>query len=65
MKKTDVLAHFGGGSKVAEALGIKPSAVSQWPEDVPHLRQLQIEEITGGQLKASELARPSKRPAAA
>lgn len=65
MKKTDVLTHFGGGSKVAEALGINPSAVSQWPEEVPRLRQLQIEEITGGLLKASEQARPSKRSAAA
>lgn len=54
MKKSEVLAHFKGVTKVAEALGISPGAVSQWPEEVPVLRQLQIQAITAGQLRASE-----------
>lgn len=60
MKKADVLAHFRGGSRVAKALGISPGAVSQWPEIVPLFRQLQLEELSGGELKASEEARPSR-----
>jgi transcriptional repressor of cell division inhibition gene dicB len=65
MKKTDVVAHFKGVSKVAEALGISPGAVSQWPEDLPLLRQLQLEEITEGALKASKDARPAPKKSAA
>ncbi|MCY1308546.1 DNA-binding transcriptional regulator Cro [compost metagenome] len=67
MKKSDVLAHFGGVSKVAEALGISPGAVSQWPEDLPPLRQLQLEELSGGKLKASKESRlfhQANKPAA-
>lgn len=64
MKKTEVLNHFKGVSKVAEALGISPGAVSQWPESVPALRQLQLQAITGGALKASEEAMRFLKPAA-
>ncbi|MBN7822227.1 Cro/CI family transcriptional regulator [Bowmanella yangjiangensis] len=64
MKKSEVLAHFKGVSKVAAALGISPGAVSQWPEDVPVLRQLQIQALTGGQLRASADAQKFAQPAA-
>lgn len=64
MKKTEVLNHFKGVSKVAEALGISPGAVSQWPESVPPLRQLQLQAITGGALKASDDAMRFLTPAA-
>lgn len=56
MKKIDVLKHFKGVSKVAEALGISPSAVSQWPDEVPLIRQIKLEKLSGGELKASEEA---------
>ncbi|WP_273859561.1 Cro/CI family transcriptional regulator [Photobacterium sp. GSS17] len=51
MDKQEVINHFGSGAKVAKALGIKPSAVYQWPEKVPLLRAYQIEQITNGELK--------------
>ncbi len=52
MKKSDVIAHFGSVSATAEALGITTNAVSMWTEAVPMGRQWQIENITGGALKA-------------
>lgn len=58
MKKQDVLNYFGSGVKVAEALGIFPSAVYQWPEEIPQLRAFEIERMTKGKLKAE--ARPPK-----
>lgn len=54
MKKSDVIKHFGTVGAVAEALGIKGAAVSQWGEQVPMRRAYQIERITNGELKAEE-----------
>lgn len=54
MKKAEVIAHFGGVTETAKALGIKSQAVSQWPDDVPELRKYQIEKITNGTLKAEQ-----------
>lgn len=42
MKKHEAIALFGGASKLAEALGIRPQAVHQWGDDVPQLRVYQI-----------------------
>lgn len=53
MKTADVAAHFGGKKKLAEALGIQPSAVSMWGEEVPGARQYQIQVITKGKFKAN------------
>lgn len=53
MKTADVAAHFGGKKKLAEALGIQPSAVSMWGEEVPEARQYQIQVITKGKFKVS------------
>lgn len=33
---------------------ITQPAISKWPEAVPALRQIQIEKITGGALKADQ-----------
>jgi hypothetical protein len=52
MRTADVIAHFGSPSAVARALSIKPPSVYGWGETVPPLRQVQIETITGGKLKA-------------
>lgn len=54
MLKQNVVSHFGGVTKVAEALGITKGSVSQWGETVPLLRAYQIERITNGALKAEE-----------
>lgn len=53
MKTADVAAHFGGKKKLAEALGIQPSAVSMWGQDVPEARQYQIQVITKGKFKVA------------
>lgn len=52
MKKKDVIKHFGGVVETAKALGIKSQSVSQWPDEVPELRALQLEKITSGKLKS-------------
>jgi transcriptional repressor of cell division inhibition gene dicB len=52
MKKSDVVNFFGGVTKTAVALGLTKSAVSKWPDELPPLRALQVEEVTGGNLKA-------------
>ncbi|MCG9962375.1 MULTISPECIES: Cro/CI family transcriptional regulator [Shewanella] len=51
MKKTDAIKYFGSSIKLAEALGLNKSAVSQWGEEVPELRAFQLERLTGGELK--------------
>jgi DNA-binding transcriptional regulator YdaS (Cro superfamily) len=51
MKKKDAVKYFGGVSKLAAALGILHSAVSQWGEDIPQRRAFEIERITEGALK--------------
>ncbi|ABX50656.1 hypothetical protein Sbal195_3494 [Shewanella baltica OS195] len=55
MKTKDAISHFGNKLKLAEALSVTKSAISQWGEDVPELRAYQIERLTDGELKATEL----------
>lgn len=62
MKKQDVLSHFGGVTKTANALGINKATVSCWGATIPKGRAYQIEVLTGGKLKADPSA-PSSRPA--
>lgn len=45
MKTKDAIDAFGTASAMARALGITPSAISQWGEDVPDLRAYQIREL--------------------
>lgn len=52
MKKADAVKHYGSPSALAKALGITLQAVGQWGDDVPELRQYQLEKLTGGKLKA-------------
>ena len=53
MTKSEIIAHFGNGSKAAQALGITRMAVNSWRENaVPMLRQYEIERLTKGALKA-------------
>ncbi len=46
-----VIQHFGNGTALAKALGIKPAAVYQW-KNVPPRRALEIEKLTHGLFKA-------------
>lgn len=43
--KQSAIEHFGSTTKLANALGIKHSAVSQWGEYVPPLRAFQIRDL--------------------
>lgn len=54
MKLNEVAAFFGSKRKLADALGVFPSAVTQWGETIPVGRQYQIEVITGGKFKADK-----------
>lgn len=53
MTRTEAIKHFKGIPALARALGISYEAVRQWGEEVPDLRQYQLECITNGALKAS------------
>ena len=44
--------YFGNSSRLAEALDISRSAVSQWDGAIPEERQLDLHKLTKGRLKA-------------
>lgn len=52
MKTRDAANHFGSKKKLANALGIQPSAVTMWGELVPISRQYQLQILSGGALMA-------------
>lgn len=52
MKKADAIKYFGTQVKMGKALGINQGSISAWPEYPPDHRQLQIERVTLGALKA-------------
>jgi len=51
MRKADVIKHFGGQVKTANAFGITRSAVAQWPDMVPERIAWKTQVITGGALR--------------
>ena len=51
MLTKDAVAYFKGKSKLAAVLKISPAAVSQWGDEVPQLRQYQLQALSGGVLK--------------
>lgn len=53
MTKSQAIKHFGSVSALAKALRVTYEAVRQW-DDVPELRQYQIERLTMGALKAEQ-----------
>ncbi|MEQ7921169.1 Cro/CI family transcriptional regulator [Xanthomonas sp. WHRI 1810A] len=54
MKKSQAIEYFGSVSALAQSLGVTYEAVRQWDE-VPELRQYQLEHLTGGMLTADHL----------
>lgn len=52
MTKDQVIKHYGSQGAVAEALGIKQPSVANWSDPLPELRQLEIEALTRGALRA-------------
>ena len=62
MKTQDVIDFFGSRKKAAEKLGIENvSSFSHWGDQVPVLRQYQIQVLTKNKLKAD--ADPSSKAA--
>lgn len=54
MTTDEVIEYYGGDRRrVAEALGVWVSAVYQWGEEPPLLRQYQLEALTDGALTVS------------
>lgn len=51
MLTKDVIDFYGTKIAVARALGISPSAVTQWQEIVPEKQAYRIQILTGGKLK--------------
>lgn len=64
MNYEQVISHFGSQAAVAKALGITQPSISDWNRSgsIPQLRQLQIEQVTDGALKADELNFASRKP---
>ena len=63
MTKDEVIRYYGTQTAVALALGdVTQSTVSGW-KAVPALRQLQIEALTGGALKADAACDKYRVPA--
>lgn len=60
MKTEQALKHFGGNTKLTELLGLSSGAISQWGEYPPPLRQVQIEALSGGALKADKAILPQR-----
>jgi DNA-binding transcriptional regulator YdaS (Cro superfamily) len=52
MTTEQAISHYGTQTKLATALGIKQGSVSDWGEYPPAIRQLQLQRITNGRLKA-------------
>lgn len=53
MTYDDLIRHFGTQTRAAEALGLAQPSVSEWQQrGIPFLRQLHIEKLTKGRLKA-------------
>lgn len=61
MRTQRAIDYFGSQAELARKLGIQPQSITDWGDEVPRLRQLQIEHITGGLLKASPDVFASKR----
>ena len=65
MNAEELIAHFGGVSATARALGVKAPSVSEWRASgvVPELRQYQAEIASGGVLKADTPASRNREAA--
>jgi hypothetical protein len=52
MTLNEAVSYFGSLHKLARALGLNTQSVKTWKEQIPILRQYQIELATDGKLKA-------------
>lgn len=52
MRTQEAVEHFGSQKALAEAIGIKQPSVAEWGEFPPLPRQIDLEVVTAGKLKA-------------
>lgn len=57
MKRQTAIDYYGSIPKLAQALKITYEAVRQWGDEVPELRQYQLEKLTDGALKVGQESR--------
>ena len=53
MNTDAAIGHFGSKYAIAQALGIKPQALTRWGDTVPLKWALVLERITDGQLRVT------------
>jgi hypothetical protein len=61
MTKNEAIKIFGGVRGLAEALGISTQAVGRWAEEIPPLREYQINELLTSKRIALKGKRDGKR----
>jgi transcriptional repressor of cell division inhibition gene dicB len=64
MTTEEAISHYGTQVRLAQALGTRQSTISSWGIYPPKLRQLQLQQITKGRLKAEPGILEVKRRAA-
>lgn len=64
MTTYDAIKFYGTQQKLASALGIAQSTVSEWGPYPPALRQLQIQQLTRAKLRAEPDVFSKRRRAA-
>ena len=50
MLKSDVKKYYGSFVPAAQALGVSPSAISQWGDVIPEKQAYRLENLTRGKL---------------
>lgn len=63
MRKEEAVNFYGSQSALARALGIAQASVAGWGDYPPGGRQLQIEKLTKGKLKAEPDCMATKQSA--
>jgi transcriptional repressor of cell division inhibition gene dicB len=53
MNMDEVLTYFKNKNQIAKALKIQRQSVQKWGDKVPAKRQIQLQIITNGELKAN------------
>jgi DNA-binding transcriptional regulator YdaS (Cro superfamily) len=62
MSYDELVRHYGSMSEAARAIGLSRQTVHQWKRaGIPPVRQIQIEELTRGALRAEPLPELGRR----
>lgn len=55
MKKSEAIKIAGGKAKLARLLNVTKGAVSQWGDEIPELRALQLEKLASAYKEQKQL----------